>query len=153
MYCTWRNPPKVRNKNALVRLENKISCSLAIVCVQVLSDLHNNTSYRQAVIWNYDIFGFNAGRTRQMVDLLAASGFLVLLPDYFRGIAPVSTRIRYIRYISVLRIGIRIGSVFSQVNGSIWIRIRIQEGKNGPQKQKKIKKFHVLKCLVFSFES
>jgi len=42
----------------------------------------------KAVIWNYDIFGFNAGRTRQMVDLLAASGFLVLLPDYFRGVAP-----------------------------------------------------------------
>ncbi len=64
-----------------------------------LPTLHNTTFYRQAVIWNYDIFGFNAGRTRQMVDLLAASGFLVLLPDYFRGVAPVSTRIRYSRFI------------------------------------------------------
>jgi hypothetical protein len=31
--------------------------------------------------------------------------------------------------------------------------IRIQEGKNNdPQKLKKVKKFHVLKCWMFSFE-
>jgi dienelactone hydrolase len=41
--------------------------------------------FRQAVVWNYDIFGFDAGRTRQMCDLLAASGYLVALPDYYRG--------------------------------------------------------------------
>jgi hypothetical protein len=29
----------------------------------------------------------------------------------------------------------------------IQIRIRIQEGKNDPQKYEKIKKFHVLKCM------
>jgi hypothetical protein len=29
--------------------------------------------------------------------------------------------------------------------------IRIQEGKNDQQKKKKIKKFHVLKCWMFSF--
>jgi hypothetical protein len=40
-----------------------------------------------------------------------------------------------------------------------WIRIqsgpliRIQEGKNDPQKLKKFKKFQVLKCWMFSFES
>jgi hypothetical protein len=33
------------------------------------------------------------------------------------------------------------------------IRIRIQEGKYDPQKEKKLKKFHVLKCWMFSFES
>jgi hypothetical protein len=31
-------------------------------------------------------------------------------------------------------------------------RIRIQEGKNGPQKYKKVEKFHALKCWIFSFE-
>jgi hypothetical protein len=35
-----------------------------------------------------------------------------------------------------------------------WIRfrIRIQKGKKDPQKLKKIKTFHVLKCWMFSFE-
>jgi hypothetical protein len=42
----------------------------------------------------------------------------------------------------------RSGSGFNQV--SIWIRI--QEGKNEPQKLYVIKKFHVLKCWMFSFE-
>merc|ERR1711935_811232 len=38
-----------------------------------------------ALIWNYDIYGFNSGRTREYCDLFADNGFLVLLPDYFRG--------------------------------------------------------------------
>jgi hypothetical protein len=32
-YGTWRNPPNIHNRNAPVILENKISCSLTIVCV------------------------------------------------------------------------------------------------------------------------
>jgi hypothetical protein len=40
-----------------------------------------------------------------------------------------------------------------RIQSGQWIRIRIQEGKNDPQKLKKIKKFHVLKCWMFSFES
>jgi hypothetical protein len=50
------------------------------------------------------------------------------------------------------------GSVsgFNQVSGfgsvfGIWIRI--QEGKNDPQKYKKVKKFSCLMCWMFSFES
>jgi len=39
----------------------------------------------RCVIWNYDIFGFNSGRTRQLADLLAEAGFMVAIPDYFRG--------------------------------------------------------------------
>jgi hypothetical protein len=31
--------------------------------------------------------------------------------------------------------------------------IRIQEGKNDPEKKKKVKKIHVLKCCMDSFES
>jgi len=38
-----------------------------------------------AIIWNYDVFGFDAGRTREYCDLFAEHGFLVVLPDYFRG--------------------------------------------------------------------
>jgi hypothetical protein len=30
--------------------------------------------------------------------------------------------------------------------------MRIQKGKNDPQKQKKVNKFHVLMCWMFSFE-
>jgi hypothetical protein len=40
-----------------------------------------------------------------------------------------------------------------RIQSGQWIRIRIQEGKKYPRKKKKIKKFHVLKCLMSSFES
>jgi len=43
---------------------------------------------RPCVIWNYDIRGFNGGRTRERCDDLAAQGFMVILPDYFRGVVP-----------------------------------------------------------------
>jgi len=39
----------------------------------------------RCVIWNYDIFGFNGGRTREITDLIATKGFTVLIPDYYRG--------------------------------------------------------------------
>ena len=39
----------------------------------------------KCIIWNYDVFGFNGGRTRQMCDFLAESGYLVIMPDYYRG--------------------------------------------------------------------
>jgi hypothetical protein len=44
------------------------------------------------------------------------------------------------------------GSAWIRINLSCWIWIRIQEGKNDPQKKKKVKKFHVLNCWMFSFE-
>jgi hypothetical protein len=56
---------------------------------------------------------------------------------------------------SVFRIRIWIGSGFNQVSGSVsgfGIQIRIQEGKNYPQKNKKIQKINVLRCRIFSFE-
>ena len=37
-----------------------------------------------AIIWNYDVYGFDAGRTRQYCDFFAQNGFLVVLPDWFR---------------------------------------------------------------------
>ncbi len=36
------------------------------------------------------------------------------------------------------------GSAWIRINLSCWIRIRIQKGKNDPQKKDKVKKFHVL---------
>lgn len=48
-------------------------------------DLYVVGSGEKCVIWNYDIFGFDGGRTRQCVDLLASHGFLVILPDYYRN--------------------------------------------------------------------
>jgi len=42
-------------------------------------------SGEKAIIFCYDIYGFNAGRTRLMCDQFAAAGFLVILPDFFRG--------------------------------------------------------------------
>jgi len=39
----------------------------------------------KCIIWNYDIFGFSAGRTRQLCDYFADQGYFVILPDYFRG--------------------------------------------------------------------
>ena len=39
----------------------------------------------RCIVWNYDIFGFNGGRTREIADLIASKGFTVLIPDYYRG--------------------------------------------------------------------
>jgi hypothetical protein len=39
-----------------------------------------------------------------------------------------------------------------RINLCCWIRIRIQKGKNDHKKKKKVKKFHVLNCWMFSFE-
>jgi len=39
----------------------------------------------KCIIWNYDIFGFDAGRTRQLCDLFASEGYFVVLPDWYRG--------------------------------------------------------------------
>ncbi len=39
-----------------------------------------------AVVWGHDIYGPGSGTTYQLVDQLAEdTGYLVLLPDFFRG--------------------------------------------------------------------
>lgn len=43
------------------------------------------TAKNGAIIFIYDIYGFNAGHTRQFVDNLATLGYLVILPDVYRG--------------------------------------------------------------------
>lgn len=43
---------------------------------------------RPCVIWNYDIEGFDGGRTRERCDQLASQGFMVILPDYYHGAEP-----------------------------------------------------------------
>merc|ERR1712200_261596 len=39
----------------------------------------------KCIIWCYDVFGFKGGRTRQMCDFLAENGYLVIMPDFYRG--------------------------------------------------------------------
>jgi len=39
----------------------------------------------KCIIWNYDIFGFDSGRSRQLCDIFASEGFTVIMPDYYRG--------------------------------------------------------------------
>lgn len=48
-------------------------------------DLYHVGNSAKCIIWNYDIFGFDSGRTKQMADFLAAHDYTVLLPDYYRG--------------------------------------------------------------------
>jgi len=48
-------------------------------------DVYRSGSGDKCIIWCYDIYGFNGGRTRQLCDQLADSGYLVILPDFFRG--------------------------------------------------------------------
>ena len=48
-------------------------------------DIYHIGNSSKCVIWNYDIFGFDSGRTRQMVDFIAAHGYYVIMPDYYRG--------------------------------------------------------------------
>jgi dienelactone hydrolase len=39
------------------------------------------------VVWGHDIFGWDSGRTKELVDRLAAeTEYMVVLPDLFRGV-------------------------------------------------------------------
>jgi len=48
-------------------------------------DIYRVGNGSRCIVWNYDIFGFNGGRTREIADLIASKGFTVLIPDYYRG--------------------------------------------------------------------
>ena len=39
-------------------------------------DLYYVGSGEKCIIWNYDIFGFNAGRTRELCDILSKKGYI-----------------------------------------------------------------------------
>jgi len=39
----------------------------------------------KCILWNYDIFGIDGGRTKMLCDLMADQGFLVVLPDFYRN--------------------------------------------------------------------
>ena len=45
----------------------------------------NSMQDGKAVICIYDIYGFRGGRIREICDELAEEGYLVILPDFFRG--------------------------------------------------------------------
>jgi len=44
-----------------------------------------SSSNGKCIVWCYDVFGFKGGRTRQMCDFLADAGYLVIMPDFYRG--------------------------------------------------------------------
>jgi len=47
-------------------------------------DIYRVGEGEKTIIWNYDIFGINAGRTKLLADLFASKGYQVLIPDYYR---------------------------------------------------------------------
>jgi len=55
----------------------------------------------KCVIWNYDIFGFDGGRTRQTCDMLSDRGFMVVIPDYFHGKSISPTQPGLVEFITV----------------------------------------------------
>jgi len=48
-------------------------------------NLYWKGSGTSCVVLLMDIFGFNAGRQKNIVDELAEEGYLVVMPDLFRG--------------------------------------------------------------------
>ena len=41
-------------------------------------DIYSVGQGPKCIIWNYDIFGFDSGRSRQMCDLVADAGIRIL---------------------------------------------------------------------------
>ncbi|XP_023330507.1 carboxymethylenebutenolidase homolog isoform X2 [Eurytemora carolleeae] len=48
-------------------------------------DVYRVGNSRRCIVWCYDIYGFKGGRTRELCDKLSDKGYMVLLPDFFRG--------------------------------------------------------------------
>ena len=61
---------------------NNLSADLPIYTI---GDNFQKNAKSQAMIFIYDIYGFNGGRTRLLVDDLSYRGYFVVLPDFFRG--------------------------------------------------------------------
>lgn len=53
--------------------------------VYVIGSNKTENPAAEAIIMVYDIFGFDGGRIREMCDDLAAKGYFVILPDFYRG--------------------------------------------------------------------
>jgi dienelactone hydrolase len=47
--------------------------------------LYTVGSGKNAVVYFYDIYGLNGGRTKEICDRYADNGYIVFLPDFFRG--------------------------------------------------------------------
>jgi len=48
-------------------------------------DVYRVGTSNKCIVWCYDIYGFKGGRTRELCDKLADKGYMVILPDFFRG--------------------------------------------------------------------
>lgn len=72
---------------------------------------------KRCIIVFHDIFGWHSGRTREICDTLASTGYLVILPDCFQGRAG---------RMSTMWIGIfRYLSMVTNIRNSPWDRLRI----------------------------
>jgi len=47
--------------------------------------VYRTGSSTKCIIWCYDIYGFQGGRTRETCDKIADLGYMVIMPDFFRG--------------------------------------------------------------------
>ena len=45
-------------------------------------DIYSIGQGPKCIIWNYDIFGFDSGRSRQMCDLVADAGIKILFKRF-----------------------------------------------------------------------
>jgi dienelactone hydrolase len=52
--------------------------------VYVSKPTNGSKPFKKAVIVGHDIFGFHPN-VKQFCDLLSKAGYLVVIPDYFRG--------------------------------------------------------------------
>lgn len=48
-------------------------------------EVYRTGSSPRCIVWCYDIYGFQGGRTRETCDKIAELGYMVIMPDWFRG--------------------------------------------------------------------
>jgi len=77
---------------------------------------------------------------------------LVIFSGLCSLLEPVVDSFNFVFRISDMYYILSVFRIRTRIHSGHWIRIPIQEGKNDPQKIEKMKKFHVLKCWMFSFE-
>ena len=85
MLTVGMSGPMTHESSSLPRLDNSDYEERGEVVDLGGLDIYVVGNGRKCIIWNYDIFGFDSGRSRQLCDIFAAEGFTVIMPDYFRG--------------------------------------------------------------------
>lgn len=73
------------SEGAYGRFSNDGYTSMGDVDEYLGMNFYRTGNSSMCIIWNYDIFGFNSGRTNELADNVAKEGFQVIIPDYYRG--------------------------------------------------------------------